>query len=60
MTEEDKSKRIYLPHGARVFAECYLLWDEKKKGFLFRSMEEGWYDGEDIEWDENGKPYIER
>ena len=60
MAEEDKSKRIYLKEGDRVFAECYLIWGGKEKGFLCRSMEEGWYDGEEIEWDENGKPYIEK
>ena len=51
-------KKRYLKDGDRVFAECYLVWDEKKKGFLFESMEEGWYDGNDIEWD-NEKPYTE-
>ena len=51
-------EKRYLKDGDRVFAECYLVWDEKKKGFLFESMEEGWYDGNDIEWD-NEKPYTE-
>jgi len=58
-----KTKRQYLKDGDRVFAECELRYDEEKNGFYLDTGGEitaAWFDGIDMDFDEKGRPYIDR
>ena len=56
-----KTKREYLKSGDRAWAECYIVWNEEKKCFVFDGIaEEAYYDGEPLNFDKNNRAYIDR
>ena len=51
----------YLQDGDRVYTTgAWLTYDQKRNRFIFDEIDDDTYfDGEFVEYDENGRPYIE-
>jgi hypothetical protein len=52
----------YLQDGDRVYTTgAWLIYDQEKNTFVFDGIEDDTYfDGEFVNYDEHGQPYIER
>ena len=52
----------YLNDGDRLYSTgCWIVYDKEKNCFIFDGIEDDtFYDGEFLEFDINGKPYIEK
>lgn len=51
--------RVYLKDNDRIWAECYLRYDAKSNCLYLEQIEgDAYFDGMDLSFDEEDKPYI--